>query len=58
LLWRIFDPKRQANNKVMNSLHNEELREKYSSSNIVKGNKSKRTRVVEHVEHMKIMRNT
>ena len=49
---RIFGPKRDKVTGEWRGLHNEELNDVYSSSNIVRVIKSRRMRWVVHVAHM------
>jgi hypothetical protein len=52
VLRRIFGPKRDGLTDEWRKLHNEELNDLYSSTNIVRVIKSKRMRWAEHVENM------
>jgi hypothetical protein len=52
VLRRIFGPKRDGETGEWNELHNEELKDLYSSTNIVRVMKSRRIRWAGHVAHM------
>jgi hypothetical protein len=52
VLWRVFGPKRDEVTGEWRKLHNEELRDLYSLTNIVQVVKSRRMRWVGHVERM------
>jgi hypothetical protein len=52
VLRRIFGPKRDKVTGKWKKLHNEELNNLYSSSNIVRVIKSRRMRWARHVERM------
>ena len=49
VLWRIFGPKRDKVTGEWRKLHNEELNDLYSSTNIVQAIKSRRMRWAGHV---------
>jgi hypothetical protein len=49
VLWRIFGSKRDEVTEGWRKLHNEELREFYSSTNIIRIIKSRRIRWADHV---------
>jgi hypothetical protein len=57
VLRRIFGPKRDEVTGEWKKLHNEELRDLYSSPNIIRIIKSRRTRWAEHVARMGEKRN-
>jgi len=57
VLRKIFGPKREEVVRGWRRLHNEELRNLYASSNIVKVRKSRRMRWVGHVACVREMRN-
>ena len=52
VLRRIFGPKRGGVTRELEKLHNEELKDLYSSSDIVRVIKSRRMRWVEYVARM------
>jgi hypothetical protein len=52
VLSRIFGPKRNEMTGEWRKLHNEELRDLYSSPSIIRIIKSRRMRWVEHVAHI------
>jgi hypothetical protein len=52
LLRRIFGPKRDEVTGECRKLHNEELSDLYSSSNIIRVNKSRKVRWAGHVARM------
>jgi hypothetical protein len=58
VLRRIFGLKRDEVTGGWRKLHNEELRDLYSSPSIIRMNRSKRLRWAVHVARMKRMRNT
>jgi hypothetical protein len=57
MLRRIFGPKRKAVTGEWRKLHNEELRDLYSSPSIIRIIKSRRTRWAGHVARMGEKRN-
>jgi hypothetical protein len=57
VLKKIFGPKRDEVTGGYRKLHNEELRELYSSPNIIRIIKSRRMRLTEHVARMGEKRN-
>ena len=52
VLWRIIGPKRDEVTGGWRKLHNEELNDLYSSSNIIRVIKSRRMRWAGHVARM------
>jgi hypothetical protein len=54
---RLFGPERNEVTGGWRKMHNEELSNFYSSLNIIKTIKSRRTRWVGHVSHIRKMRN-
>jgi hypothetical protein len=52
VLWRIFGPKRDEVTGEWAKLHNEELRDLYSSPSIIRIIKSRRMRSAGHVARM------
>ena len=52
LLWGIFGPKRKDVTEEWRKLHNEELYDQYSSTNIVREIKSRRMKWAGHVARM------
>ena len=52
VLRRIFGPKRDGETGEWNELHNEELNDLFSSTNIVRVMKSRRIRWAGHLAHM------
>jgi hypothetical protein len=58
VLRRIFGPKRDAVTEEWRKLHNEELRDLYSSPSIIRIVKSRRMRWTGHVARMGEKRNT
>jgi hypothetical protein len=52
VLWRIFGPKRDEVTGEWRKLHNEELRDLYSSPSIIRTIKSRRVSCVGHVARM------
>jgi len=57
MLWRIFGPKREEVAGGCRRLHSEELRNFYSSANVVRVMKSRRMRRVGRVAQMGELRN-
>jgi hypothetical protein len=57
VLRRVFGPKRNEVTGDWRKLHNEELHNLYSSSNIIRMSKSRRTRWEGHVARMRENRN-
>ena len=51
-LWRIFGPKRDEVTGEWRKLHNEELNDLYSSTNVIEVIKSRRMRWAGHVARM------
>jgi hypothetical protein len=57
VLRRIFGPNLEEWAEGWRRLHNEELHNLYTSSNVIRVIKSRRMRLAEHIECMEEMRN-